>query len=57
MDDSNQAAEVPPVGSKFDRTLGRIVQCDDEVESRTDENEENGWPGSCEMLPTVSWRI
>ena len=29
VDDSNQVAEVPPVGVKYDGTLRRIVHCEE----------------------------
>ena len=41
VDDSNQAAVVPPVGTKYDSDLRRIVQYEEETNERIDECEDS----------------
>ena len=41
VDDSNQAALVPPVGTKYDSDLRRIVQYEEETNERIDECEDS----------------
>ena len=41
VDDSNQAAEVPPVGTKYDSDLRRIMQYEEEKNERIDECEDS----------------
>ena len=43
IDDSNQAAKVPPAGSKYDTEKRRVVQNETELELRLHDKNEMGW--------------
>ena len=40
IDDSNQVAETPPAGSRYDKVTGKIVHDEDELQGRLDEKDD-----------------